>query len=67
MIAQPGWQVPLDGKLRQSLVMGQNGVIYLNNDSFLCDKAISLPRGVFFFFFSSSFAGMKVVFKGRQR
>lgn len=23
-------------------------MIYLNNDSFLCDKAISLPRGVFF-------------------
>lgn len=40
-------------------------MIYLNNDSFLCDKAISLPRGVFFFF-SLLLPGLKVVFKGRQ-
>lgn len=45
MIAQSGWQVPQEGKPRQSSVMEPNGVIYLNNDSFLGDKAISLPRG----------------------
>lgn len=75
VIAQSGWQVPLEGKPRQSSVMEQNGVIYLNNDSFLGDKAISLPRGggLFFpsplFHFLSLFAfapKMKVVFKERQ-
>lgn len=48
VIALPGWQVPLEGKLRHSSVMEQNGVIYLNNDSFLGDKAISLLGGIFF-------------------
>lgn len=62
-MAQQGWQVPLEGELRQSFVMEQNEVIYLNNDSFLCDKAISLPRGVFSL---AVFIGMKVVFKGMQ-
>lgn len=67
VIALPGWQVPLEGKLKHSSVMEQNGVIYLNNDSFLGDKAISLLGGIFFPMSPSLLGpGMKVVCKGRQ-
>lgn len=37
-----GQSASVESKVREGLVMEQNGVIYLNNDSFLCDKAISL-------------------------
>lgn len=40
-------------------------MIYLNNDSFLCDKPISLPRGVFFLSLSlSSSPGWRMFLKG---